>query len=133
LFVAAVIDLRGVMLAVPDTGIPTDETECAVEATVALIAGKWKPILLFHLASGPKRYAELRRLMPRASERMLSRALRELDGDGLIGRSVECTVPLRVRYTMTVDGQSLVPVLNAMSAWASAHAARRRHDAIPAR
>jgi DNA-binding HxlR family transcriptional regulator len=95
------------------------ERECAVEVTVAVIGGKWKPILLFHLLDGPLRYSELARRVPAASERMLTRSLRELEADGLLHRTVYAEVPTRVDYTLTDRGASLVPILQAMSDWGS--------------
>ncbi len=96
---------------------PITEAECAVEATVAVIGGKWKPILLFHMLSGPKRFSELQRLVPQASDRMLTRSLRELEEDKLVLREIYPEVPARVEYCLSSDGISLVPILNAMSAW----------------
>ena len=97
--------------------VPVRESECAVEVTVALIGGKWKPILLFHLLDGLKRYSELQRLVPAASDRMLTRSLRELEADGLVSRTIHAEVPPRVEYALTDDGRSLVPILQAMSEW----------------
>ncbi len=97
--------------------IPTAETECAVEATVAVIGGKWKPILLFHMLPGARRYSELQRLVPQASDRMLTRSLRELEADRLIVRDIYPEVPVRVEYSLSDDGRSLIPILNAMSEW----------------
>lgn len=102
-----------------------DEADCAVEVTVALIGGKWKPIVLFHLLDGPLRYSALQRLVPRASDRMLTRSLRELEGDGLISRTVFAEVPPRVEYALTPGGRSLVPILQAMSAWGAARGSAR--------
>lgn len=96
---------------------PQIQSNCAVEATVAVIGGKWKPILLFHLLSGQKRYSELQKLLPLASDRMLTRSLRELEQDRIISRTIIPEVPVRVEYALTKDGLSLIPVLNAMSAW----------------
>ena len=90
---------------------------CAVEAAVAVLGGKWKPILLFHLLSGTKRFSDLRRLVPQASDRMTTRSLREMEVDGLVRREVFAEVPPRVEYSLTEDGRSLIPVLDAMSAW----------------
>ena len=103
-------------------GVPNRQANCAVEATVAVIGGKWKPILMFHLVSGEKRFSELKRLLPRASDRMLTRSLRELEEDGLIDREVAAEVPVRVTYSLTQDDISLIPVLNAMSDWGAARA-----------
>lgn len=104
---------------VVSANLPKSVTDCAVETTVAMISGKWKPILLFHLTSGDKRYSELQRLLPQASDRMLTRSLRELEQDGLILRTVFAEVPVRVHYGLTERGMSLIPVLNVMSAWGS--------------
>jgi DNA-binding HxlR family transcriptional regulator len=97
--------------------IPEKESECAVEATVAVIGGKWKPIILFHLLAGSKRFSELQRAVPQASDRMLTRSLRELEQDKLVERTIFAEVPVRVEYALTADGRSLIPVLNAMSRW----------------
>ncbi len=106
----------------PEPARPGRESDCAVEVTVALIGGKWKPILLFHLLDGPLRYSQLQRLVPKASDRMLTRSLRELETDGLVRRTVLAEVPPRVEYDLTSNGRSLVPILEAMSAWGKARA-----------
>lgn len=93
------------------------DPKCAVETTVAAIGGKWKPILLFHLLSGAKRYSELQRLVGQASDRMLTRSLRELEEDGLVSRKAFAEVPVRVEYDLTTDGRTLMPILMAMSEW----------------
>lgn len=97
--------------------VPTSEKDCAVESTVAVIGGKWKPILLFHMLSGAKRFSELQRLVPQASDRMLTRSLRELEQDRLVTRTVFAEVPVRVEYSLSADGETLIPILNAMSDW----------------
>jgi DNA-binding HxlR family transcriptional regulator len=114
-----VTDMRVSGLPHREVPVPVSETECAVETTVAVVGGKWKPILLFHLLSGAKRYSQLQRLVPQTSDRMLTRTLRELEDDKLIDRTVFAEVPARVEYTLTPDGRSLIPVLNAMSDWGS--------------
>lgn len=88
-----------------------------VEATISVVSGKWKPILLYQMRDGAKRYSELHRLVPQASERMLVRSLRELEQDHLIQRKVYKQVPARVEYALTADGESLIPVLSMMSVW----------------
>jgi len=90
---------------------------CPVETTMRVIGGKWKPMLLFHLFSGPKRYSELLRLVPFLSDRMLTRSLRELEADSLVVREVFAEVPVRVQYGLTDEGETLLPILEAMSAW----------------
>lgn len=96
---------------------PLSEKRCAVETTIAVIGGKWKPILLFHMLDGALRYSELQRRVPRATDRMLTRSLRELEADGLVSRTVYAEVPVRVEYALTPRGRSLVPILQAMSDW----------------
>jgi len=90
---------------------------CPVEITVALIGGKWKPYVLFNLAGGSKRYSDLKRCIPNVSDRMLSRALRELEGDELVTREVVPQAPVKVVYSLSKDGALLVPVLNLMVEW----------------
>ena len=90
---------------------------CPVESTVALIGGKWKPHVLFHLVSGSKRFSNLKRTIPDVSDRMLTRALRELEADGLITRQVTPQVPVKVEYALSEDGTSLAPILEQMIEW----------------
>lgn len=102
-----------------DLKYETANDKCPVETTVGLIGGKWKPVLLFNLMTGAKRYSELQRLVPAASDRMLTRSLRELEADKLVRREVFAEVPVRVEYTLTNDGKTLFPILEAMSVWGS--------------
>ncbi|SDR47468.1 helix-turn-helix domain-containing protein [Pseudovibrio sp. Tun.PSC04-5.I4] len=96
---------------------PLEKSLSAIEVTVAAIGGKWKPVLLFHLLTGTKRFSELKKLSPQASDRMLTRSLRELEQDFLVRREVFAEVPVRVEYSLTRDGESLIPLLNTMSNW----------------
>lgn len=99
-------------------------TRCPVELTVGVIGGKWKPVLLFHLISGAKRYSELQRLVAHASDRMLTRSLKELEVDGLVRREVFAEVPARVEYSLTEDGTTLLPILEAMNVWGTKRLSR---------
>jgi DNA-binding HxlR family transcriptional regulator len=95
-----------------------------VEATLAVIGGKWKAVLIFHLMSGDKqRFAELRRKTTGISERILSRQLRELEADGIVERHVFAEVPPRVEYSLTDYGRTLRPVTEAMCKWGKKHMA----------
>ncbi|MET1411402.1 helix-turn-helix domain-containing protein [Roseibium sp. HPY-6] len=100
-----------------DFDLDTSVDDCPVEFAVRIIGGKWKPVLLFHLMMGAKRYSELQRLVSRASDRMLTRSLRELEADGLVHREVFPEVPVRVEYSLTHDGETLYPILAEMSRW----------------
>jgi DNA-binding HxlR family transcriptional regulator len=90
---------------------------CAVEATLDLIDGKWKGVILFHLQSGTQRFGELRRLMPGITQRMLTKQLRALEDDRLILRKVYAEVPPRVEYRLSETGESLRPVIDTLKAW----------------
>ncbi|WP_240810633.1 winged helix-turn-helix transcriptional regulator [Formicincola oecophyllae] len=100
---------------------PAPSPACAVEATLSLIDGKWKGSVLWHLLKGPQRFGELRRLMPRVTQRILTNQLRELEEDGLVLREVFPVVPLRVEYSLTPLGQSLATVLGSLKAWGDEH------------
>ena len=91
---------------------------CYFELTLAVIGGKWKPIILYHLSLAEAvRFGELRRGMADVTERMLTRQLRELEADGLVHREVYREVPPRVEYSLTEMGRSLIPLLLQMRAW----------------
>lgn len=91
---------------------------CFFELTLQLIGGKWKPVVLYHLAqAGVLRFGELRRGLPGVTERMLTRCLRELEADGLVRREVYREVPPRVEYALTDLGASLLPILRDMRDW----------------
>lgn len=92
-------------------------TGCAVEATLSVIGGVWKPMLLFHLLDGKLRFNALCRLTPSATARMITLQLRELEADGIVTRTVYPEVPPKVEYALSDLGRSLEPVLLAMRAW----------------
>jgi DNA-binding HxlR family transcriptional regulator len=99
-----------------------DQVGCPVEVTLAVIGGKWKAVLIFHMArGGPHRFAELRRKTTGISDRVLTRQLRELETDGIVSREVFAEVPPRVEYSLTQYGESLRPVTEAMCEWGKRH------------
>ena len=89
---------------------------CPVEATLALIGGKYKALILWRLSGGTLRFSQLQKHIP-ATARMLTLQLRELEQDGLVSRTVYPEVPPRVEYAMTDLGRSLMPILTAMRNW----------------
>jgi len=94
------------------------EYHCAVELSLLLIGGKWKPIILWHLGtSGTLRFGQLRRSMASITQKMLTQQLRELEADGLVLRTVHAEVPPRVEYRLSEMGRSVMPVLEALCAW----------------
>jgi DNA-binding HxlR family transcriptional regulator len=94
---------------------------CGVETTLSVIEGRWKLIILFQLLAGTRRFNELRRRVPGATQRMLTLHLRELERDGLIRREVYREVPPKVEYSLTEMGRSLEPLLHFMSEWGHAN------------
>jgi DNA-binding HxlR family transcriptional regulator len=86
-----------------------------------VIGGKWKPMILFNLLSGRKRFNELQRLSGNPSARVLTLQLRELEDDKIIKRDVFDQIPPRVEYSLTIKGKSLSSVLEMMAKWGEAH------------
>src|SRR4051812_28987938 len=99
-------------------------TLCTVETTVGLIGGRWKAVVIFHLLPGTRRFGELRRLLPNATARMLTRQRRELEAGGLVRRRVFGEVPPRVGYTLTKEGASPGPIVTAMGVWGKKYEGR---------
>ncbi len=98
---------------------------CPVEATLSVIGGKWKVVILYYLAhAGTHRFAELRRKIPGVSERMLTQQLRELERDGVVHREVYPEVPPKVEYSLTPYGGTLRPISDLMCDWGKKHLKR---------
>src|SRR3954464_2162440 len=97
------------------------EIGCGLEVSLAVIGGKWKPLILFHLNGGPRRFGELRRLIGGVSEKMLIQQLRELAGGALVLRHDYREVPPRVDYQMTEFGQTLAQALMPLCEWGNAN------------
>jgi DNA-binding HxlR family transcriptional regulator len=88
-----------------------------VEVTLSIIGGKWKPLIVFYLLGGTKRFSELRRLLPQATQQMLTMQLRELEQASILHRHVYAQVPPKVEYSLTELGRSIEPVLRQMCSW----------------
>jgi len=93
-------------------------TLCPVTYTIDKIGGRWKPIIIYNLLSGTKRYSELRKLIPAITEKMLIQHLKQLENDKLVHRNAHPVVPPYVEYSLTESGRELKPVLDAMVGWA---------------
>lgn len=93
------------------------EYQCPVSRAMQIIGGKWKPIILWLLYDGTKRFSELDRMIPSVTQKMLTRHLRELEADGIIHREVYPVVPPKVEYSLTDRGYELKPVLLALAGW----------------
>ncbi|AOS62033.1 winged helix-turn-helix transcriptional regulator [Actinoalloteichus hymeniacidonis] len=107
---------------------------CPTNRMLDRIGEKWVALIIKELSGGLRRYGELGRAIPGASQKMLTQALRNLERDGLLTRTVTPEVPARVDYELTALGHSLLPVIQAVAQWADQHieqidSARAAHDA----
>jgi DNA-binding HxlR family transcriptional regulator len=90
---------------------------CPVEATLDVIGGKWKAVILHHLLERTVRFGEFKRLLPKVTPQMLTAQLRELEADGVVHREVYRQVPPKVEYSLTPFGKSLQPIIYQMCLW----------------
>src|SRR5215467_4866440 len=104
-------------------------SECPVRATIDVIEGKWKPIIVNALKQGRLRFGELRRHVPEATRKVLTEQLRELEDDRIVVRRTSEKRWERVEYSLTSYGRTLVPVLTLMAKWGEAH--KRSREAEP--
>lgn len=97
----------------------TKNFHCTIEASMSLIGGKYKPIILWHIIkqARPLRFTELRRYIPNTTPKMLTQHLRELEEDGLIRRKVFPVVPPHTEYSLTELGQTIVPLIYSLRNW----------------
>ena len=91
---------------------------CPITYAMNKVGGHWKPIILYHLMAGPKRFSELKRAIPAITEKMLAQHLKQLVADNLVNKKVEQVMPPITIYTLTQAGESLSPILMAMADWA---------------
>jgi DNA-binding HxlR family transcriptional regulator len=96
--------------------------KCPAETTLHVIGGRWKVVILWHLFPGVKRFSELLRAIRGVTQKMLTQQLRELERDGIVHRKVYPQVPPKVEYSLTPQGESLRPVVEAMCRWGMAQA-----------
>jgi len=97
--------------------IGKNEYHCALDVTMSFIGGKWKTVVLWYLINGKKRFGELKKRIPSITEKMLSIQLKALEADGLIKRKVYPQVPPKVEYSLTPEGKTLIPLLQAVAEW----------------
>src|SRR5579862_4582974 len=84
---------------------------CPVQGTINVLSGKWKVLVVWHLGFSPRRFAELRDLLPGISEKVLTDQLRQLESDGVVQRKSKPTVPPQVTYSLTKAGDDLIPMI----------------------
>lgn len=95
--------------------------QCPVTATLSVIGGRWKPILLWTLSNGSKRFGQLDAIITGISRKILTEQLKELEASGLITRTQYNETPPRVEYTLSDKGKTLKPVMKAMCEWGTTH------------
>ncbi len=98
-----------------------DHHGCPVQATINVLAGKWKVQILWHLSFKPMRFAQLHKKLRGISEKVLTDQLRQLEGDGVILRQASSTVPPAVTYSLNPAGEKLVPMMESLCDWGSGH------------
>jgi DNA-binding HxlR family transcriptional regulator len=107
---------------------PQGRLTCAVEATLDVIGGRWKVLILRELMHGVQRFNQLHRALQGITQKMLTQQLRELEEDGIIHREVYLQVPPKVEYSLTETGQTLKPVLEAMHDWGATYISRQAEE-----
>ncbi|KIH97298.1 hypothetical protein LP52_20260 [Streptomonospora alba] len=94
---------------------------CGLDAAVAVVGGKWKPLILWALSVEPRRTGELRRELSGVSEKVLTQQLRELERDGVVHREIHQQVPPKVVYRLTRKGAALDRALRPLGEWGEEH------------
>jgi DNA-binding HxlR family transcriptional regulator len=97
---------------------------CGLEASLAVIGGKWKFLILWHLAHDPARFGELRRLVVGVSEKMLIQGLKEMAADNIVSRKDFRELPPRVEYSLTAFGKTLASAVEPLCEWGTLHMKR---------
>ncbi len=90
---------------------------CTIEAGIAMIGGKYKVMILYYLMQGALRYNQIAKALPKATPKMLSQQLKELESDGIIKRTLYPVVPPKTEYNLTPLGEALKPVIESLCAW----------------
>ena len=93
------------------------DCDCSIMGSISIISGKWKPVIIWMLLSGPRRFGELHKTIEGIALKVLSRNLKELEADGIINRKVYAEVPPKVEYTLTEKGMSLNDAMQLLAEW----------------
>ena len=93
------------------------EISCPITATMNIIGGKWKSVILWYLRERPLRFGELHKLIPKCSLKIFNSDLKDLEKDGIVKREVFAEVPPKVEYSLTEYGKSLLPVIITLREW----------------
>ena len=108
--------------------IEGQDYHCALDVTMAFIGGKWKAVVLWYLRKDKKRFSELKERIPAITDKMLSLQLRALEKDGIVKRTVYPEVPPKVEYSLTEEGKTMIPMLEAIALWGKNKA--KRHGTL---
>lgn len=95
----------------------TNTQACPIASSINIFGGKWKPEILYFINIQPRRFNELRRLIPPVTQRMLTQQLRELERDGIVNRKQYLEIPPKVVYSMTELGNTLIPIFKELEKW----------------
>jgi len=99
-----------------------NQYQCSMELTLDLIGGKWKALILWHLGESTLRFSELKKTLPKITQKMLTQQLRELEASGLVNRFIYTQIPPKVEYSLTPAGKSLLPILDTLCQWGLTYA-----------
>ena len=102
--------------------------ECPVAATVSLIGSKWKLLIMRNLLGRPWRFNELQKSIYGISQKALTEALRSMEADGIVNRTVYPEVPPRVEYSLTELGESMRPIIRSMESWGKTYQKQQAHE-----
>jgi len=102
-------------------GLLKNHYGCPVQGVINAVSGKWKVLAIWHLGFGPKRYAQLRKLLPGISEKVLTSQLRQLETDGIVSRKITHSSPPQVTYSLTSAGEELIEPMSVLCGWGTRH------------
>lgn len=106
------------------------QTSCGINFIMDVIGGKWKPCLIYFIDQGAKRPSELQRLKPSAPKRVINQQLKELEEHGIVQRTIYAQLPLKVEYSLTDMGRTLLPVIHTMYNWGEMYMAKQADNGI---
>jgi len=90
---------------------------CPVDLTLSVIGGRWKSLVFWNLRNGPKRFGEMKKILVGINDKMLTQVLRELEKSKIVNRKVYEVIPPKVEYSLTNEGEKLLPILKLMEGW----------------
>lgn len=102
----------------PDKNVDGLKFHCGMDVAMHHLGGKWKTVVLYYLIEDKKRFNEIKKHIPNITEKMLSIQLKSLEEDGIIKKEVfNIKPPLKVEYSLTDFGKTLIPLLESLVDW----------------